>query len=99
MSLVTSGTYQRYYTVDGKNYHHIIHPDLLMPWDRYASVSIICKDSGMADCLSTAVFNMEPEEGERFIEGLKDVEAMWVYPDGREVYSSGFEAFITDGGN
>lgn len=45
-TLVTSGTYQRYYTVDGKQYHHIIHPELLMPWDRYTAVSILCGDSG-----------------------------------------------------
>ncbi|MDO5416719.1 MAG: FAD:protein FMN transferase [Lachnospiraceae bacterium] len=92
-SLVNSGTYQRYYTVDGKQYHHIIHPDLLMPWDRYTQVSILCGDSGRADALSTAVFNMEPEEGKAFIESLEDVEAMWVYPDGTEEYSSGFLEF------
>lgn len=94
MSLVTSGVYQRYYTVDGKRYHHIIHPDLLMPWDMYASVSILCRDSGMADCLSTAVFNMEPEEGKDFVESLEGVEAMWIYPDGTEEYSSGFKKYM-----
>lgn len=89
-SLVNSGTYQRYYTVDGKQYHHIIHPELLMPWDRYTAVAILCEDSGRADALSTAVFNMEPEEGLAFVESQEDVEAMWVYPDGTEDYSSGF---------
>lgn len=94
MSLVTSGVYQRFYTVDGKRYHHIIHPDLLMPWNMYASVSILCRDSGMADCLSTAVFNMEPEEGKDFVESLEGVEAMWIYPDGTEEYSSGFKKYM-----
>ena len=94
LSLVTSGTYQRYYTVQGKQYHHIIHPELLMPWDEYLSVSIICRDSGMADCLSTAVFNMNPEDGKALIEKLDGVEAMWVYPDGTEEFSSGFQSFF-----
>lgn len=94
MSLVTSGVYQRFYTVGGKKYHHIIHPDLLMPWDMYASVSILCQDSGLADCLSTAVFNMEPKEGKSFVESVDGVEAMWIYPDGREEYSSGFEQYM-----
>jgi len=96
MSLVTSGTYQRYYIVDGKTYHHIIHPELLMPWDEYASVSILCRDSGMADCLSTAVFNMEFEDGKELIEAMDNVEAMWIFQDGREEYSSGFQAYMEE---
>ena len=90
MSLVTSGTYQRYYTVDGVNYHHIIHPELLKPWDRYSSVSILSADSGMADALATAVFNMELEDGKKLIESQDGVEAMWIEADGTEHYSSGF---------
>ena len=95
MSLVTSGSYQRYYTVDGERYHHIIHPELLMPWNEYESVSILCRDSGMADALSTAVFNLDQEEGQKLIESLDQVEAMWLYPDGTEKYSSGFERYIS----
>ena len=96
MSLVTSGSYQRFYTVDQKNYHHIIHPELLMPWDEYDSVSILCGDSGMADCLSTAVFNMEFEDGKALIEAMDQVEAMWIFKDGREEYSSGFKKFMEE---
>ncbi len=46
MCLVTSGTYQRFYEVDGKRYHHIINPELLMPWNEYQSVTILSPDSG-----------------------------------------------------
>ena len=94
MSLVTSGSYQRYYTVEGKTYHHIIHPELLMPWDQYLSVSILCPDSGLADCLSTAVFNMKFEDGKKLIESLDGVEAMWIFGDRTEAYSSGFRDFM-----
>ena len=96
MSLVTSGDYQRYYTVDGVQYHHIVNPDTLMPWFEYDSVSILCKDSGMADALSTAVFNMKQEDGQALIVSLEGVEAMWLYPDGSEKYSSGFQAYMED---
>ena len=92
--LVTSGTYQRYYEVDGVRYHHIINPDILMPWNTYDSVSILCDDSGRADALSTAVFNMEPEEGMAFVEAQDGVEALWVFPDGSERMSSGFGAHM-----
>lgn len=90
MSLVTSGAYQRYYTVDGIKYHHIVHPDLLKPWHEYESVSILCEDSGVGDALSTAVFNMDLEAGMSMIEDMEGVEAMWILPDKTEYWSSGF---------
>ncbi len=93
-SLVTSGSYQRFYTVDGKNYHHIIDPDTLMPSERYLSVSILCSDSGLGDGLSTALFNMDYEDGRQLVESLSDVEALWIMPDGEVKYSNGFGAFL-----
>ena len=91
-SVVTSGTYQRFYTVNGINYHHIIDPETLMPGTKYNSVSVITDDSGMGDALSTALFLMDEEEGRKLVESLENTEAMWVYHDGRQVYSSGFES-------
>ncbi len=93
-SLVTSGNYQRYYMVDGKMYHHIIDPNTLMPSAYFASVSILNKDSGIADALSTAVFNMPFEEGLQLIESINDTEAMWIYEDGTFAYSNGFKEAI-----
>ena len=94
LSLVTSGVYERYYTVDGKQYHHIIDPKTLMPAAYFVSVSIVTQDSGMADALSTSVFNMPYEQGEKLIESLPDTEALWVFPNGDMKYSSGFEKYI-----
>lgn len=94
-SLVTSGSYQRYYTVDGENYHHIIDPDTLMPSERYLSVSVICLDSGMGDALSTALFNMDFADGSALVASLSDVEALWVMPDGEIFQSEEFSKYIT----
>lgn len=93
MSLVTSGVYERYYTVDGRHYHHIIDPDTLMPSDEYLSVSIVTKDSGMADALAK-IINMSYKEGLKLIEGIPDTEALWVFRNGDMKYSSNFEAYI-----
>lgn len=94
LSLVSSGDYERYYTVDGKEYHHIIDPNTLMPAEYFTAVSIITQDSGLADALSTTIYNMPLEEGQALIESLEGTEAMWVMKDGSLVYSSGFEAYI-----
>ena len=95
-SLVTSGSYQRYYTVDGKNYHHIIHPDTLMPADGLVSVSVVCQSSAQGDALSTALFCMSVEDGMELISSLPDVEAMWLTEDGAQYYSDGFAAYTQE---
>ena len=86
-ALVTSGSYQRYYTVDGKQYHHIIDPETLMPAEGYRSVSLICKSSADGDALSTALFCMDLTQGMALVASLPDVEALWVTEDG-ETYAS-----------
>lgn len=92
-SVVTSGSYQRFYYVDGKPYHHIIHPDTLMPATGYLSVSIVCNDSGLGDALSTALFCLPQKEGLALIESIDNAEAMWVTDDGNKTFSSGWKNF------
>lgn len=94
-SLVTSGNYQRYYTVDGKRYHHIIKPETLMPDEAYTSVSVICDNSGIGDGLSTALFNMSVEDGKALAKKY-NAAVLWVKSDGSEVMFGDFEAFIDD---
>lgn len=89
-SVVTSGDYQRYFQVDGKNYHHIIDPDTLMPGTYWRSVTIICDDSGLADALSTAAFLMDRDSGEKLVLS-QNAEAMWIDYDGNVFYTDGFK--------
>ena len=94
LALVTSGDYQRYFVVDGKRYHHIIDPDTLWPAAYYNGVTVLCPDSGMADCLTTALFCMPLEEGQKLVESLDDVEAMWCTPDKQATTSSGWDSHL-----
>lgn len=93
MSVVTSGSYQRYYVVDGKKYHHIINPDTQMPAEGYLSVSVVCKDSGLADALSTALFCMPFDKGFALVEKMQGVEAMWLTDNGEKHVSSGWMTY------
>ena len=94
-SLVTSGDYQRSYTVDGKNYHHIIDPETLMPSTYWRSVSILCDDSGLADCLSTALFLLPLEEGKALAEQY-GAEVMWVDESMTITQTPGFTAALRE---
>ena len=92
-SVVTSGSYQRYYVVNGKRYHHIIDPETLLPAGYYLSVSVICRDSAEGDALSTALFCMPFEDGLALVEKLDGAEAMWILPGGEKRYSDGFASY------
>lgn len=82
-SVVTSGDYERVYTVDGRKLHHIIDPDTLYPADYFSSVTIICDgtNSADADVLSTALFNMSLEDGKELLKKYDGAKAIWVDKD------------------
>ncbi len=100
-SLVTSGDYERYYTVNGKRYHHIIDPDTLYPADYHRSVTILTRDSALADALSTGLFLMSEADGRALLESLNQerseadrVEAMWIDADGGRSCTAGFSDYV-----
>ena len=91
--VVTSGDYQRAYVVDGKLYHHIIDPETLFPSEYWRSVSVVCEDSAVADALSTALFLLPLEEGQKLLETF-GAQALWVDAQGQRYYSPGFQEMI-----
>lgn len=57
-AVVTSAAYQDHFTaMNGRTYHHILNPATGYPANNsLTSVTIICEDGTMADCLSTAMY-------------------------------------------
>ena len=98
LSVVTSGDYQRYYTVDGVRYHHIIDPDTLYPSSFMPQVTVVTEDSGYADALSTALFLMPYAQGRAFADGLDGVEACWVLADGSVHFTDGLASALQSQG-
>ncbi len=92
-SVVTSGSYHRAFTVDGKLYHHIIDPNTLYPSTYWVSVTIVTEDSGLADVLSTSLFLLEREDGQKLLDKFGAV-AMWVDAENNKYYSHGFKELI-----
>ena len=93
-SLVTSGNYERFYTVGGVRYHHLIDPETAMPSTHWASVSILTENGALADALSTALFMLDYDSALSLLESIDaKVEALWVSPSG-EIYAT--EGFPTE---
>jgi len=91
MATATSGHYERFVTLDGVRYSHIIDPRTAAPTTGMAGVTVLCADSTAADALSTALFVLGLEEGGRLAARLDTVEALFI-PDRQP-----FEIHITDG--
>ena len=95
LSVVTSGTYERYFVEDGVRYHHILDTTTGHPVrNGLASVTIITGESIRADALSTAVFAMGLEDGLAFVEGLAEVEAFFVTTEREVTMSSGVDEYF-----
>lgn len=63
--LSVSGDYERWYTVDGKRYNHIIDPRSGLPVDNgVRSVAVVAESGALSDALSTAIFVMGREAAE-----------------------------------
>ncbi len=88
--VITSGDYQRYYTVNGVRYNHIIDPDTLMSADKHASVTVVSSNGALADALSTALFIADIDEGRAMLNRVDGAEAMWIAHDGSITQTDGF---------
>ena len=85
-TIVTSGTYERCFEVDGVKYHHILDPDTGYPVDSdVLQVSVISRRNASADCdaLSTTCLALGLEDGMELIRNTEYMEAIFVGTDGK----------------
>lgn len=88
-SVVTSGTYQRCFTVDGETYHHILDPSTGLPArSGLCSVSIVAEDSATADALATACIVLGEEKTLALLNRL-GICGLMIREDGNIVMSDG----------
>ncbi len=86
VSIVSSGVYERYFTVDNQRYHHIINPFTGYPEQNdIMSITIVSDKSVDGDSLSTTAFLMGLEKGYAYIESLDGIGAVITMKD-KSVY-------------
>lgn len=70
-SVVTAGTYERYFEADGVRYHHILDTKTGYPVQNgLSAVSVIGESSALCDALSTTLFIKGTEDGLSFLENF-----------------------------
>lgn len=88
-SVVTSGTYQRCFTLDGQTYHHILDPETGMPAETgLASASVIAQSSMDADALATACIVLGMEQAVALVEEM-GLEALLITDEGDMIATPG----------
>ncbi len=91
MAVVTAGNYEQFFTVKGQVYGHIINPRTGYPATGIRSVTIMCPDVELADCLDEVVFVLGPEQGLAFINKLQGVSCTLITDDNRTLVSRGLQ--------
>ncbi len=96
-STVTSGIYERGFTLDGVRYHHLLSAETGWPvQNELASVTIFSESSMEGDALSTTAYVLGTEKGTELIESLEGIEAIFIARDRTVTYTSGAAAYMVE---
>lgn len=88
--VVTSGTYERAFEIQGKRYCHIVDPRTGYPIETdLVSVTVIDPSGAMADALATTVFVMGEEKGKALIASRPESELLLIRKDGTHFCTPG----------
>jgi len=80
-AVATSGQYERFFTVDGQTYGHILDPRTGWPVAFGFSATVIARHALWADALATAVVVLGQDRGLALLESLAGVEGVVVSGD------------------
>ena len=92
-SVVTSGIYERSFTLDNTIYHHILDTSTGMPADNdIYSVTVIGDSSTICDALSTTLFLLGKEKGMKYLEdNYPDYSCLYILNDYSYIASENME--------
>lgn len=92
--LSVSGDYERYVTVQGARYHHVLDPQSGYPTSgEIVSVAVLCESGALSDALSTAFLVLGREKAEQVLRG-GDISAEAVFINAAGQCFSAAERFV-----
>ncbi len=91
----TSGNYEKYFTQNGKTYHHILDATTGYPAEtNLSSVTVICQSGVLSDALTTACFILGYTDAMTLLKNY-DAEAVFVFRDKTVRITDGLEKKFT----
>lgn len=94
-AVATSGTYERFVTVDGTRYHHILNPETGYPYDTdVKSATVITASATYADYLATECIILSSGKAIELINSLDDAEAIIITDNNDIVLSANAAEYV-----
>jgi len=80
-SLSTSGSYEKFFRLNGRIYCHILNPHTGRPVEGMLQTSVIARDGTTTDALSTSIFVMGPQAGKELLSTFPGSGGLWITGD------------------
>lgn len=96
-AIVTSGDYERFFSYQGKRYHHILNPKTGFPATKNIAVTVIADSTIIADAYSTALFLLSPEKAIILADQIAEIEALVIFENDEKLQaklSANFKKYI-----
>src|SRR5215510_4849987 len=77
-SLSTSGSYEKFFRLNGRTYCHIMDPRTGRPVEGILQTTVIAREATDSDALSTSVFVMGPEQSMKLLDKIAGAAAVFV---------------------
>ncbi|PAV28440.1 thiamine biosynthesis protein ApbE [Virgibacillus profundi] len=96
-SVVTSGIYERSFTMNNQTYHHILDPNTGYPVKtEIAGLTVVSKESVDGEIWTGRLFGKSPRQIINTLDQLKDVAGIVVTKDGELCYSESLNPYISE---
>jgi thiamine biosynthesis lipoprotein len=82
-SLSTSGNYEKFFTLNGLTYCHIMDPRTGEPVHGTLQTTVITPNATDSDALSLVMFVMGPDKSEKLLDAMPATSGMWVLGEAR----------------
>jgi thiamine biosynthesis lipoprotein len=81
-ALSVSGSYEKFFEVEGRVYSHILDPRTGRPAENMLSTAVLSSSATQADALSTALFVLGPEGSGTYLSGHPNLAVVFYQPAG-----------------